>query len=61
MKKSKGREGYRPSHFMPISRDFAFIFDEDINAEDILQTIKRIKNTASKKLLILEIHLSDLY
>ena len=55
-KKSKGREGYRPSHFMPISRDFAFIFDEDINAEDILQTIKRIKNTMIDNVKVFDVY-----
>jgi phenylalanyl-tRNA synthetase beta chain len=55
-KKSKGREGFCPSNFMPISRDFAFIFDEDINAEDILQTIKRIKNTMIDNVKVFDVY-----
>ena len=55
-KKSKGREGFYPSNFMPISRDFAFIFDEDINAEDILQTIKRIKNTMIDNVKVFDVY-----
>ena len=55
-KKTKGRDGYRPSHFMPISRDFAFIFDKDINADDILQTIKRIKNTMIDNVKVFDVY-----
>tara|TARA_B110000444_G_C18846496_1_gene602377 strand:+ start:1193 stop:3601 length:2409 start_codon:yes stop_codon:yes gene_type:complete len=55
-KKTRGRDGYYSSQFMPISRDFAFIFDKDINAEDILQSIKRIKNTMIENVKIFDVY-----
>ncbi len=54
--KYKVRPGFSTSNFMPVSRDFAFVVNNDIKAEEILHAIKRIKNT-----LIEDIKVFDIY
>ena len=41
---------------MPVSRDFAFIVDKDTKAEEILNVIKRIKNTMIEDIKIFDIY-----
>lgn len=54
--KSRVRPGFNSSQFMPLYRDFAFIFDKVVQAEDIIITIRKLKNT-----LISDIKIFDVY
>tara|TARA_B100000575_G_scaffold66349_1_gene50978 strand:+ start:37 stop:816 length:780 start_codon:yes stop_codon:yes gene_type:complete len=54
--KSRVRPGFTISSFMPVSRDFAFILDKDTKAEEILNVIKRIKNTMIEDIKIFDIY-----
>ena len=54
--KLRVRPGFTISNFMPVSRDFAFIVDKDTKAEEILNVIKRIKNTMIEDIKIFDIY-----
>ncbi len=54
--KSRVRPGFNASQFMPLYRDFAFIFDKAVQAEEIIMTIRKLKNT-----LISDIKIFDVY
>ena len=54
--KLKQQQLYAPSIYQAISRDFSFILDEKIEAQDIIRTIK-----ATNKDLIVSIDIFDIY
>ena len=54
--KSRVRPGFNSSQFMPLHRDFAFTFDKEVHAEEIIITIRKLKNT-----LISDIKIFDVY
>ena len=54
--KSRVRPGFNSSQLMPLYRDFAFIFDKEVHAEEIIITIRKLKNT-----LISDIKIFDVY
>ncbi len=55
-KKSTAKELLRPSSFQPLSRDFAFIVDDAVEAEKMTRTIKGVD-----KALISNVSIFDVY
>lgn len=55
-KKGPRRELLRPSPFQPLSRDFAFILDENVEAEKVVRAIR-----GADKALIAQVEIFDVY
>jgi phenylalanyl-tRNA synthetase beta chain len=55
-KTGKGRGAFRPSALQPVERDFAFILDATVTAEQVLRAAR-----ASDRKLITDIRLFDVY
>lgn len=54
--KGKARAVFAPSAFQPVERDFAFLLDRDVSAEDVLKAARSVDRT-----LIDSISVFDLY
>tara|TARA_Y100000590_G_scaffold463233_1_gene629496 strand:- start:14858 stop:17272 length:2415 start_codon:yes stop_codon:yes gene_type:complete len=54
--KSKARKGFKVSDLMPITRDFAFVFDKSTNGADIVSAIKKIKEIQIEDIKIFDIY-----
>jgi phenylalanyl-tRNA synthetase beta chain len=55
-KAAKGRGAFRPSPFQPVERDFAFLVDATVTAEQVLRAVR-----GAEKKLIADIRLFDVY
>jgi phenylalanyl-tRNA synthetase beta chain len=54
--KSKGKSGYAPSAFQAVERDFAFVLDASVTADDVVKAAKSAERT-----LIESVSVFDLY
>jgi phenylalanyl-tRNA synthetase beta chain len=52
----RGRGAFRPSPFQPVERDFAFLVDSTVTAEQVLRAVR-----GAEKKLISEVRLFDVY
>ena len=54
--RAKGRGAFKPSPLQPVERDFAFIVDDTVTAEQLLRAAR-----GSDKKLITDVRLFDVY
>jgi phenylalanyl-tRNA synthetase beta chain len=55
-KASKSRGGLSRSNLMPLSRDFAFVVDQSVSAQEVIRAVK-----SADKTLIVDVHVFDVY
>jgi phenylalanyl-tRNA synthetase beta chain len=54
--RAKAQGGFRPSAFQPVERDFAFLVDEAVTAEQVLRAVR-----GSDRKLVSDVRLFDVY